>query len=137
MDAETIITLLIFFGVFIWNLIAKMRESSQTGSPLPWPGQEEDDELLPDDLMEVPPAKQPAKPPPYLAREARMAQGQPKPVQPVTPVGSLSGQSLLEGKSVLSAQPRRAAPPPSVKKLQQAVVWAEILMPPVAIRERD
>jgi hypothetical protein len=132
MDTETIIALIIVVVGVLWNLIVKMREKMAVpDSVSPWAAQEEQAETYMEDLS------------PYTIIEEK--------VQVPLSKSMLSAEDdsfLLSGvnkrKVIPDAKPtyhrsgrrkrRSQYGCTSQSKLQEAVVWSEILAPPLALR---
>lgn len=135
MDAETIITLVIIAIAVLWNLISKMRQRmGPTGTPPMWPRQNEPVEMYEEDLSpytviesqdksmasEVVSLKGTREPTYYLAGKKKKVEQQPVPE-------TIEEVAVREGR----AKKYRGV---SSAKLREAVIWAEILAPPLSLR---
>lgn len=131
MDTETIITLIIVAIGILWNLIAKMREKmTLPESAPPWSGQEEPAEMYEEDLS------------PYTVIEDEES------TLPIPKSESFQEDSfLLSGmmpkkdipvsKSIYdSGQRKRRLKCKGISrsKLKEAIIWSEILAPPLSLR---
>ncbi len=123
----------VFFNEVQEKFDAQSRKSTPGASP--WgqlmpdestPGQPEHYDMSLEDLVleeETAPAEADKKPP---ARAARKSTKQKKP-----PVSEKSSKERVEKKP----EPPKEMPPPAYATLRRAIVWSEILGPPVALRD--
>lgn len=132
MDAETIITLVIIAVGVLWNLIVKMRErmTLPESSP-PWAEREEQAETYMEDLSPytVVEEKETRTSPlasEYPSQESSFFLSREKPKETVPDTKSIYDSKCRKKQSQCGRMSR--------SKLKEAVIWSEILAPPVAVR---
>ena len=132
MDTETIITLIIVVIGILWNLIVKMREKmTLPESAPPWSGQEEPAEMYEEDLS------------PYTIvseEEIKVPLSETEPSSQETPFflsGMKAKEYVYDTKRRHDSGRRKKLRPYkciSRSKLKEAIVWSEILAPPLSLR---
>lgn len=132
MDTETIITLIIVAIGILWNLIAKMRERMAVpDSVSPWAVQEEQAETYTEDLSPYTVIEEEVKAP--LSKSMLSAEG-----NSFFLSGANKKKTVLDAKPIFHRSGRRKRRAQyrctSQSKLKEAIIWSEILAPPLAIR---
>lgn len=132
MDTETIITLIIVVVGVLWNLIVKMRERMAVPDSVSnWATQEEQAETYTEDLSPYTIIEEEVKEP--LSKSMLSAEensfflsgvNKKKTVPDTIPTNSSSGRRKRRLKYRCTSQ----------SKLQEAIIWSEILAPPLSLR---
>ncbi len=133
MDGETLITLIIIVIGVLWNLVVKMREKmTLPDSTSPWSEEEEQEEVYySEDLSPYTIVEEEKVQAPFLRPETTLhdnsylvTRAQKK--EEIPEVKTIQEPVRIKRRPLMRGIPKG--------KLKQAIVWSEILAPPLSLR---